>query len=237
MSAVSPLSANAASVQRQVTFTSTTSWQQVTLPALPVHRVVLVENYTDGDIEVAFGSTAYADYIVKKYTNKVVSAQYVGNPSAAQELLAPMYIRNITGTGGTVYVKTMPAGDIGSVMRGMGDQEELLYIANGGDVFETRYFDSSSTNINGSAGAFVAVGAALASSVGTVHVTTTIGEPLEFAIGPDCTSPARKWIVNRGEGPLVMGVSIVSGQTICVRSLSTIGASSGEIVLNLLQVP
>lgn len=229
---------NASSTQRQVTFTSTTSWQQVTaLPALPVHRVILVENYTDGDIEVAFGSTAYADFIVKQSSDKVVSSQYVGNPTAGQELIAPMYIRNISGTGGTVYIKTMPAGSFASTSRGFGSLPSAIPVSPGGDVIETRYFDASSTNINEVSGAYVAVGAALASSVGTVHVTTTIGEPLDFAIGADCSAPTTKWIVNRGEGPLVIGNVIASGRQICVRSLSAASVSSGEIVLNLMQAP
>ena len=78
---------------------------------MPVNRVIVVENYTDGDIEVAFGSTAYPDFVVKQTTDKVISTSYAQNQTVL-ELAKPMYIRNVTGTGGSVYVKVMPAGSV-----------------------------------------------------------------------------------------------------------------------------
>lgn len=229
-------SSNSASTLSQVTFTSDTNWEPVTIPQLPVNRVVLVENYTDGDIEVAFGSTAYADFIVKQNTDKVVSTQYGAQPGAEKPMLSPMYIRNISGTGGTVYVKILNVGEFSVTRGGSGSSGSSIVVTPGGDTVETRYLNAATTGINNNGGAFVAVGAALTEAITTLHVTTTIGEPLEFAIGPNCaSSPTRKFLANRGEGPLIIGATIPASDFICVRSLTTTAVSSGEIVLNLMK--
>lgn len=86
---------------KQIDFVSTASWVVVSaLPAKPSYRKVLIENYTDGDVELAFGNTALgADIRVKKDTDKVVDDDvFVGTLS----------VRNITGTGGHVYLRVWP---------------------------------------------------------------------------------------------------------------------------------
>lgn len=107
------------------------------------------------------------------------------------------------------------------------------------DVLETRFHQGSVTNINGSAGAFVALGggAALSNDIKQIHITTTMGEPLEIGVGASAGAAQRKFIVNRGEGPLVLKINLDSGDELWVRSLTTSGVTSGEIVLNLLGAP
>lgn len=107
------------------------------------------------------------------------------------------------------------------------------------DILETRFHQGSVTNINGSAGAWVALGggAALANDIKQIHMTTTMGEPLEIGVGASAGAAQRKFIVNRGEGPLVLKINLDSGDELWVRSLTTNGVTSGEIVVNLLGAP
>lgn len=113
-----------------------------------------------------------------------------------------------------------------------------LPVLNGGSVKESRFHDAAVTNINDSGGAYVEVGGTtvLANTIIGVHVTTTIGEPLQFATtsAANCSSGiSTLFKVNRGEGPLVLGVAIPTGNRLCVRSLTSSSVTSGEIVLNL----
>lgn len=80
-----------------ITFSSTTSWQQVTAYGTNYSfNHVQIQNYTDGDIEVAWKTNDYADVIVKIDTD--LSIDFL-------DAHTPIYVRNITGTGGTVYFK------------------------------------------------------------------------------------------------------------------------------------
>lgn len=81
----------------QITFVSTTSWVLVAdLPEKQVYRNIMVENYTNGDIELRFGPDGDADFIVKVDTDKVITDD---------EFFGPLYARNSSGTGGNVYIR------------------------------------------------------------------------------------------------------------------------------------
>lgn len=233
----------AASTPQEVTFTSTTSWVQVSaLPTLPLHSVVFVDNETDGDIQVAFGATTYPDFTVKQSTSKTVDVNRTPNGiGPVLDYKAPMYVRNITGTGGSVIIKTLESGIVMEAKAGSGGGGGSVTVSNAvtttpiGRIFETRFHNAASAGINASVGAWVEVetAAALAQAITGFHITTTIGEPLEFGTGASAGAVTRKWIVNRGEGPLVLGSSLASGTRLWVRSLTTTAVSAGEIVLNL----
>lgn len=102
-----------ASAQKEVSFTSTTSWVAVTaLPSHPIHRMISIENYTDGDIEVAFGSTSFADFTIKQGCDKQISTENEKAANFTADFSGTMSIRNSTGTGGIVIIKTQETGHI-----------------------------------------------------------------------------------------------------------------------------
>jgi len=233
-------SARAASTPQQITFTATTSWVEVSaLPQIARDNLLVIENYTDGDIEIAFKSTDYPDFIVKQNTDKIIDVTSVLNPSIGIQIVGkPMYIRSLTGTGGPVYVRTMPVGSVTTTGRAAGSGGgQITPVAPGGAAFQQLFLSAASTQINDNAAAWVAVGSSLTAAAQAIHVTTTIGEPLQFASGTDCTAPSLKFYVNRGEGPLVIGVQIGSGDVLCVRSLTALDVNSGEVVVNLMKAP
>lgn len=84
--------------KRTVTFTSTTSYVAVTeITGVPNIREFSVQNQTDGDIAIRFGdTTGEPDFIIPK------GVSYVHD---SEEVAGQMYIKNLTGTGGTVYVR------------------------------------------------------------------------------------------------------------------------------------
>ena len=224
----------AGTVQREYSASSTGSWAVVSsVPSSKVWRALIVRNSTDGDVQIAFGSTDYPDFTVPEGSSMTISNP---NDNGREDYSGALYIRNSTGVGGTVTFtlidnksKMFQISTASSASSGAATPVTL-----NGDVKETKYLDASSTQINDSAAAWVAVGSVTGQSISGVHVTTTIGEPLEFGLSTDaCATTTRKWIVNRGEGPLVLGVTIPSGNQVCVRSLTTNDVTSGEIVLNL----
>lgn len=80
-----------------VTAVSTTSWQQLTEYGSSYgFNHISVQNYTDGDIEVAWEEATEADILVKKDTSGMYDFIF-GN--------SPIYVRNVSGTGGNVYFK------------------------------------------------------------------------------------------------------------------------------------
>ncbi len=109
-------------------------------------------------------------------------------------------------------------------------------VTQGGDVLVTEFHNISSVNINGSAGAFVALGSgsALASDIVQIQVSYTAGQPLEFGIGASAGAAVRKFIINQGEGPTTLSVALSSGERLWVRSLSATGVTGGYITMNLI---
>lgn len=83
---------------RTVTFTSTTSYAAVSgITGSPNIREFSVINKTDGDIAIRFGGTSGdPDFVV---------AQGMAYVHDSEEVAGQMYIKNLTGTGGTVYVR------------------------------------------------------------------------------------------------------------------------------------
>ena len=95
------LSAFAGTAQTEFTYTSTGgTWQLVpNVSATTVFRNVMIENYTDGDIQVAFGSTTFPDFTVKDETDKFIGTE---------EFFGAAYVRNLTGTGGEIVLRLTP---------------------------------------------------------------------------------------------------------------------------------
>lgn len=111
----------------------------------------------------------------------------------------------------------------------------------GVQTLETRIHDCSAAGINNNAGAFVQIGAPtpadIANTISKVQISSNVGEPLCFRIGADATAAAsaeNKFIVNQGEGPTTVDVSLASGDKLWVRSLTSTAISSGYITLNLI---
>jgi len=81
----------------EVEVTPTTSWVQMTeFGSGYEFKGISVKNYTDGDIEVAFESTTYANIVVKENTDIVYD--FIAEKS-------PVYIRRVGGSSGTAYVR------------------------------------------------------------------------------------------------------------------------------------
>ena len=84
--------------KRVVTATSTTSYAAVDgVTGVPDIRVLIVMNYTDGDLYVQFGTTTGEPRLIIKQNTDLI----IDNDAFRGQ----MYIKNATGTGGTVYVK------------------------------------------------------------------------------------------------------------------------------------
>lgn len=107
--------------------------------------------------------------------------------------------------------------------------------ANEPAVIDTRNHDAAATNINAAGGSWVNVesSSALPSDVTMVELTSTHGQPLEIGTGPNAATVTRKFIANRGEGPLVLGVKMNTGDLLWVRSLDQ-AVTSGLTTLNLM---
>jgi hypothetical protein len=83
---------------RTVIFNSNTSYAAVTgIDGTPNIREFTVQNLTDGDIAIQFGGTAGDPHIVVSE-----GLAYVHD---SDEMVGQMYIKNLTGSGGTVYVR------------------------------------------------------------------------------------------------------------------------------------
>lgn len=109
-------------------------------------------------------------------------------------------------------------------------------ITNADTVRETRFHYAASQNINGSAGAWVALGsgAAVTVSVKQVQYSSTLGEPVEIGSGSGAASVTQRFIINQGGGPELMNQLFSSGTLLWVRSLSTSAISSGYLTVNLV---
>lgn len=106
-------------------------------------------------------------------------------------------------------------------------------------VKTTRYHDCASVGINGNAGAFVALGsgAALAQDISKIQLTSTIGEPLTIRVGVDAAAAAAASdliVLNRGDGPVNLDVTIPSGSLLWIRSLTTVAIADGLLTANLM---
>lgn len=119
--------------------------------------------------------------------------------------------------------------------------EDALGAALADDVVESRHHDCSVLNIPSSATDPVeinidnsTVGAALGSAVKKIHASATFGAPIEILIGATAGAAVRKFVMNLGEGPLVIECSIASGSKLWVRNLNAAAVTSGVLTLNLL---
>ena len=104
------------------------------------------------------------------------------------------------------------------------------------DVLKAEFHNMTSVNINGSAGAFVAVGsgAAIGFSIQKIQLSYTSGEPLEFGIGASAGAAVRKFIVNQGDGPVALDLVLATTDKLWVKSLSATSVTSGYLTLNLM---
>jgi hypothetical protein len=88
--------------------TSTTSWVAVPVWDTAGRRVAIsIENQTDGDVELAFQnhSNGPAEIICPIDREKVLDNFFI---------VGQAYIRNSTGTGGTVYLHVWDQGELRS---------------------------------------------------------------------------------------------------------------------------
>jgi hypothetical protein len=91
---------------------------------------------------------------------------------------------------------------------------------------------TSAASINGSGGALVQVVASLAVAAKAVHLMDTGGRYLGLYLGAP-SSEVLKMIINPGSDSVV-DVSIPAGSRITLRSMETVGPSSGFIAINFL---
>lgn len=83
---------------RTVTVTSTTSYAAVSgIDGSPDIRELSVQNLTDGDIALQFGGTSGQPHLVVTQ-----GMSYMHDSDALQ---GQLYIKNLTGSGGTVYIR------------------------------------------------------------------------------------------------------------------------------------
>lgn len=109
----------------------------------------------------------------------------------------------------------------------------------GDDIVHTEFHDLSSTNMNGSAGAFVALGTGVAmpSNVKSVRLSSSTGTPFTVRVAASAgaaASASNKIVVNRGEDTLTVNVKLTAGDKLWIRSLVTTGATSGIITVNFM---
>jgi hypothetical protein len=109
---------------------------------------------------------------------------------------------------------------------------------NAPEVVEARIHNAASTNISAAGGAWVNFESStnLSDDITMIELTATHGEPLEIGVGATAGTVTRKFIANRGEGPLVLGVSMAAGTKLWVRSLDG-AVTSGLTTLNLMGQP
>lgn len=119
--------------------------------------------------------------------------------------------------------------------------EDAMAASLADDIITTRHHDCSVTNIPSSAGIAEEIrvdnattGAALAAAVKKIHASATFGAAIEIMVGASAGAATRKFIMNLGEGPLIIECAIASGQRIYVRNLAASAVSTGILTLNLL---
>lgn len=106
-------------------------------------------------------------------------------------------------------------------------------------IIKTEIHDITAAPINGSGSAFIAFGsgAALLADIKRIQISYTSGQPLVFALGADATAAAAAspaFLLNQGDGPVVLSVAIPSGSKIWVRSGSVTGVTGGYLTANLM---
>jgi hypothetical protein len=119
--------------------------------------------------------------------------------------------------------------------------EDALAAVNADDVITTRHHDCTVLAIPASASAAaeiqvdnVTAGTALVAAVKKIHASATFGAAIEIRTGANEAAATRKFIMNLGEGPLVIECAIPSGDKLFVRNLANAAVSSGVLTLNLL---
>lgn len=118
------------------------------------------------------------------------------------------------------------------------DAVNPLYVStSAGTVVETRFHDCSSTQINGSAGAFVEIetAAALTHTITQMMVNCTFGEPIRIrkaATALAAASASDIALLNQGQSA-TFDVSLSSGDKLWVKSASTTAVTTGYLTLNL----
>lgn len=105
-------------------------------------------------------------------------------------------------------------------------------------VKESRVHDAATTNINGSAGAWVAFGGgtALANTITSLQISGNIDQPFQIGTGANAGAVTSRVYVNAGGEPN-LGVDstiFIAGQFLWIRSLTTTGVTGGIITMNLL---
>lgn len=107
-------------------------------------------------------------------------------------------------------------------------------------VQQTEFHSAVSTTINNSSGAFVAFGdgLALVAAISKMQLTSTMSEPLAFRVAASAAAAAGlsadTFVLNQGDGPVLINVSIALAAKIWVRSKSGNAVSAGYLTANLM---
>lgn len=109
----------------------------------------------------------------------------------------------------------------------------------GKDVVHTEVHDCSSVNIQGSAGAFVALGtgAAMPQEIRSLRLSASFGNPFTIRVAADASgaaSAANRIVVNRGEDTFEITIKLASGEKLWVRSLTSTAVTSGFLTVNFV---
>ena len=141
-------------------------------------------------------------------------------------------------SGNKTWTGTQNGDKVGADVNVINPSSAPIIVLEDLDVLETRLHEGSVTTINASGGAWVALGggAALANDIKSLQVTSTMGQPLEIGVGASAGAAQRKFILNRGDGPVSLKINLDSTEELWVRSLDA-AVTSGEITINLLGAP
>lgn len=107
-------------------------------------------------------------------------------------------------------------------------------------VLQAELHSMAATTINGSGGAFVALGSGvgMAGAITRIQLSYTASEPLAFRVATSAANAAAAsnddWVLNQGDGPVLIYKAIISGGKIWVRSKSTNSISTGYVSANLM---
>lgn len=113
---------------------------------------------------------------------------------------------------------------------------EAAIVAQRLDLKDTKFHDCAVTNIPALSGTPVEIDVAVPVStpIKELQVTCTFGEPIEILTGTSLLTATRKFILNLGDGPIVMPCKLSVGDHLYVRTLSANAVTSGVLSINLM---
>lgn len=119
--------------------------------------------------------------------------------------------------------------------------QDALTNVNADTLVDTRHHDMTLTGLNAAGGALVEMrvdnsttGTGLAAAVKKIHISSTIGEPIEIRTGANSGASTRRAVLNLGDGPLFLECIITSGHGVYLRSMSSNAITEGVLTINFL---